>query len=130
MESEHVKNLFEQLEKAALQKFPESRKTLEAPTVQGVYIIRDPENTIVQVGRTYGAENGIYRRLQDHLYGRSSFAENFFGGKGHILRAGFTFQCITIENDRQRALLEHFATAYHCPKYLGVNSRQNENLNT
>jgi hypothetical protein len=30
------------------------------------------------------------------------------------------FQCMEIPDDRERALLEYYATAWHCPGHLGL----------
>jgi hypothetical protein len=49
---------------------------------------------------------------------------SIWGGEGKKLRKGFTFQYLEVPNDRERALLEHRATAWHCPAHLGVGSRR------
>jgi hypothetical protein len=74
----------------------------------------------VQVGRTYRGQGGLQRRLSTHLGtgSSSSFTWYYLDRKGSTLRNGFTFQYLEVEDVRARALLEHFATAWHCPKYL------------
>ncbi|HXI70953.1 MAG TPA: hypothetical protein VNN22_11420 [Verrucomicrobiae bacterium] len=41
-------------------------------------------------------------------------------GDGSILRDGYTFQFLAVSDDRKRALLEYFATAWHCPVHVGL----------
>jgi hypothetical protein len=120
MERETIQKLFKQLDRAPKHPFPAPGKSLPAPRTHGVYVIRDAEGVVVHVGRTYRGKNGLYQRLENHLAGSSTFTRDYLKGHGKRLRSGFTFQYYEVSEDRQRALLEHCATAWHCPKHLGV----------
>jgi hypothetical protein len=93
---------------------------LNAPYTRGVYLIRDPADRVVHVGRTPRGKNGLHQRLSDHLAGRSSFVYYHLGQDGSRLRNGYTFQFIEVEDARTRALLEAFATGWLCPDHLGL----------
>ncbi len=115
-----VESLFDRLNLAPLSPFPERGQKLEAPQTHGVYLIRDRKETVVHVGRTVRGRNGLAQRLGNHLRGQSSFSREFLKGEPEKLRRGYTFQFIEVPDDRERALLEHFATAWHCPVHLGL----------
>ena len=115
-----VIQLFRQLCRQPVIPFPAPRGRLDAPYALGVYLIRDPSKHVVHVGRTPRAKNGLHQRLGDHLAGRSSFVYDHLGGDGSRLRAGYSFQCLAVEDGRKRALLEAFATAWLCPDHLGL----------
>jgi hypothetical protein len=104
--------------------FPKHRQRLDAPDVHGVYVIRDPMRRVTHVGRTYRGQAGLFQRLRNHLSAQSSFVLVYLKGDATKLRDGFTFQYLEVPNDRERALLEHFATAWHCPAHLGVGARR------
>lgn len=95
-------------------------KPLVASRQQGVYVIRDLRETVLHVGRTLRSENGLYQRLYDHLYGRSSFVFAYFGGDGAKLRGTHTYQVLPEANARMRALLEAHSISQLCPKHLGT----------
>jgi len=120
MERKNIQKLFKQLDKRARQPFPKSRQHLEAPATHGVYVIRDSAHAVLHVGRTYRGLNGLSQRLYNHLRGQSSFVQVYLQDHGRELRDGYTFQYLEVPDNRVRALLEHFATAWHCPKHLGV----------
>ena len=54
----------------------------------------------------------------------SSFVIVHLRSDGKALREGYTFQYLEVPNERERALLEHFATAWHCPEHLGLGLRE------
>ena|SRR6266487_2161866 len=121
MDRHTIKKLFQQLEKQPRLPFPKTRKSLDAPCTQGVYVIRSPSNKVLHVGRSHRGRYGLWQRLRNHLQGYSSFVYEYLGGDGSKLRKRcYTFQCLEIKHPRERALLEHFATAYHCPAHLGL----------
>ena len=76
-EVKNTEKLYHQLMSQEEIAFPLPRKRMKASTDRGVYIIFDPHCTVVHVGRTPRAKNGIRQRLYDHLGGRSSFTQNY-----------------------------------------------------
>ena len=121
-EPRRTEHLFETLMQQPRQAFPQKRGRLEAPTSRGVYVIRKRStNRVVHVGRTLRARRGIAQRLKNHLQGNSSFSQEFLGGDGSTLRNGdFTYQCLAVEDPRERTLLEAYAIAHLCPEHLGL----------
>jgi hypothetical protein len=113
---------FKQLLKQAQIAFPAARESLVAPVGQGVYVIRDSRGTVLHVGRTLRRKGGLYSRLYDHLYGKSSFVFQYpkFQGDGSKLRVTHTYQTLSEPNDRMRVLLEAHAVSQLCPKHLGT----------
>lgn len=122
-ERERIAQLLSQLEVQPIHSFPAPREPLQASRNQGVYVIRNPEKTVLHVGRTVRGSSGLHQRLRNHLAAQSSFVQKFLSGDGNKLRSGFTYQCLEVPNDRERALLEHIATAWHCPQHLGVGAK-------
>jgi hypothetical protein len=112
--------MLKKLGKQPKHSFPQLREHLAAPATHGVYVIRDSAQTVVHVGRTYRGRNGLSQRLYNHLRGQSSFVQVYLHGHGSDLRDGYTFQYLEVPDNRERALLEDFATAWHCPKHLSV----------
>ncbi len=120
MERQKIQRLFTQLDKQPKHPFPKLRESLSAPATHGVYVIRDSSQTVLHVGRTYRGQNGLSQRLLNHLHAQSSFVQVYLHGHGAALRDSYTFQYLEVADDRERALLEHAATAWHCPNHLGV----------
>ena len=123
-EPKAVKVSFEKLMLAPLRTFPELGQRLDAPGLQGVYVILDPRGRdVLHVGRTPRAKGGIAQRLKSHLGSRSSFVRGYehLGGDGTKLRRDkYTFRCLVVESPRQRALLEAYAIGHLCPAHLGT----------
>lgn len=128
MERHGIKTLFERLQKQKADPFPKAGERLVAPTTHGVYVIRDPARKVVHVGRTLRGRNGLLQRLYQHLRGQSSFVQVHLKGNGSQLRGGYTFQYLEVPDDRERALLECFATAWHCPEHLGVGAKTGKRM--
>ena len=120
IERTRVESLLGKLDKQPRLAFPFPRKQIAAPLAQGVYLILDADGVVLHVGRTVSGQKGLAQRLRNHLSGKSSFVRNHLNGNAGLLRSGFTFQCIEVENDRERALLEHHAIAWYCPVHLGL----------
>lgn len=119
-ECQEVKKLFDEIVAQPKLKFPQHRQTLEAPSKQGVYIIRKDE-TVLHVGRTLRRKGGLHQRLKDHLHGSSSFTNEYLKGEGATLReGGYTYQYFVLENPRKRALLEAYAVGTLCPEHIGL----------
>jgi hypothetical protein len=124
-----IEKLFGELQKKEHHKFPKEGGISGESTKQGVYVIRDEHGTVLHVGRTYGAERGITQRLENHLYGSSSFTQSHFKdgemkGNAKKLREVCTFQYLDVADDRARAILECYAISWHCPKHLGLSKKK------
>ena len=119
-ERNHVESLLRELDNQPQQAFPAPRGKLEAPSTQGVYLIRSSIGEVLHVGRTVSGQNGLSQRLRNHLRGQSSFVRSYLNGNSSVLRDSCSFQFIEVEGDRERALLEHAAVAWYCPAHLGL----------
>lgn len=110
--------LFRLLLKQPIYTFPLARMPLNAPTEQGVYVIRNHDGIVAYVGETPRGTVGLYNRLKNHLYGLSSFVGSHLDGNGSLLRGRYTYQFLAIPEPRTRALLESFATGWLCPIHI------------
>jgi excinuclease UvrABC nuclease subunit len=119
-EAARVRQLFDRLLGAPMLAFPRNRGPIDAPPKQGVYIIYDSDEKVLHVGRTLRAREGLRDRLRAHLRGRSSFVVSFLKGERHLLRDGHSFRYLEWDNDRDRALLEAYATGSLCPAHIGL----------
>lgn len=119
-ERDHVEVLLRNLDSQPCHAFPAPRGKLEAPSTQGVYLIRSDTGVVMHVGRTVSGKKGLAQRLRNHLNGKSSFVRSYLNGEAMLLRGSFTFQFIEVEDDRERALLEYRAIAWYCPAHLGL----------
>ena len=126
IERKHIRDLLTLLNRQPAHKFPPPRCSVEATEEHGVYIIRDHTNQVVHVGRTYRGKAGLRQRLRNHLAAQSSFVNTYLSGNGKQLRDGFTYKYLAVRDDRDRALLEYLATAWHCPKHLGVHASRSK----
>ena len=117
---DQIEALCQRLEKQPRVAFPETRAKLLAPKTHGVYVIRNKKGRVVHVGRIVRGKWGLHQRLNNHLEANSSFVIVHLSSGGKALREGYTFQYLEVPNERKRALLEHFATAWHCPADLGL----------
>lgn len=116
-----VKGQFRLLLRQNKHRFPKLRQTLNAPTEQGVYIIRR-NDTVLHVGRTLRGEKGLQQRLKNHLTGASSFTKQYLKGNGAELRNGYNYQFLIIEDNRLRALVEAYTIGMLCPMHIGLGS--------
>jgi hypothetical protein len=123
-ERKEIVHLFRLLCRQPKHTFPALYGTLHAPSGQGVYIIRDPWEIVVHVGRTLRGKYGLWQRLKDHLGGSSSFKREYLKGDGGKLRERYTYQCLEIKDARQRALVEAFGCAWFCPAHLGLGEKR------
>lgn len=123
-ERQRIRKLLAKLNAQPRVPFPNVRQRLQAPDTHGVYVIRNPSRRVLHVGRTQRGRAGLRQRLRNHLSAQSSFVVAHLKGDADKLRNGFTYQYLEVSDGRDRALLEHLATAWHCPVHLGVgNSR-------
>jgi len=99
--------------------FPKQNGRIEAPSTQGVYIIRR-NNDVLHVGRTLRGKGGLHQRLANHLHGSSSFTKTFFKGNGDKLRGRCTFQYLEVPDEGKRAYVEALAIGTLCPKHIGT----------
>ena len=111
---------------APLVRFPASRRDIEAPETQGVYVIYGDYNRVLHVGKSSRGKKGLLQRLRNHWDGKSSFVGSYLKRDPSALRAGFKYRYLEIEDSRSRALLEMYATAKLCPLHLGLNERLKE----
>jgi hypothetical protein len=122
-EQKAVRTLFKRLKRATLRSFPDHRGRMDAPDLQGVYVIYSPRiqkvRKVVHVGRTYRGTAGLRQRLKNHLHGASSFTNEFLKGHGRKLRNGYAFRCLPVRSARRRALLEFYAAGCLCPAHIG-----------
>ena len=123
-EYHEIAKLLEELLRQNRQPFPQRHTPLDAPENHGVYIIRQ-NDTVLHVGRTQRARDGLRQRLTDHLYGNSSFVRDDQNGQGARLRGqGYTYQYLEVECPRKRALLEALAIGTLCPRHAGTGAGQ------
>ena len=104
--------------------FPENGKLKDAQKTQGVYIIRE-NGTVLHVGRTYDGKEGLCQRLNNHLYGASSFVKKYLNGKKEKLRKkGYTYQVLEVKDEKERAYLEALATGILYPEHIGTGRKK------
>jgi excinuclease UvrABC nuclease subunit len=118
-ERQTIKSLYVLLLKQARPRFPADGSKIDAPEQRGVYLIYDRHDVVFHVGSTPKGQRGIAKRLRDHLNAASSFTNKELNGDGSLLRDGFTFQYLVVEDARHRALLEAYAIGALCPKHIG-----------
>jgi hypothetical protein len=99
--------------------FPATGYKFSAPSQKGVYIIYNYNDKVVHVGCTPRARYGIRQRLCNHLQGKSSFVGQFLRGNGTLLRLGYGFRCLVVEEPCDRKYLEGLAIGKLCPKHIG-----------
>ena len=121
-EPKAIKVKLGQLLRSPMRPFPPAGERIDVPDNHGVYIIYDPKGRVGHVGRTVRGKRGLYQRLNNHLHGSSSFTDKALNGKGSVLRNGYKYRYIEVENNRLRALLEAYAIGQLCPEHLGDGS--------
>lgn len=114
-----VKKLYDTLVKEPCRPFPAVGAILDAPEERGVYIIYGPKDDVQHVGSTPTGQRGIAGRLRNHMAAASSFVRIFLKGNGSLLRVGYSYQYIVVENPRHRILLEAYAIGSLCPAHIG-----------
>jgi len=128
MEREEIETLFERLNEQKEYPFPKAGVPLVVSDKPGVYVIRDEARKVVHVGRTVRGRGGLKQRLNNHLRGQSSFVkDSHLNGDGSRLRGVYTFQVLSVDDSRQRALLECLAIARLCPEHLGLGALRDKN---
>ena len=111
--------LYAELQNATQRNFPAAGGILEAPEERGVYVIYGPQDQVLHVGSTPKGERGIVKRLRDHMAASSSFTNSYLKGDGSVLRAGYSYRYVVVEDPRHRALLEAYAIGDLCPAHIG-----------
>lgn len=119
-----VRSLFADLQREKPKHFPERGSCSKVPAKQGVYIIYSPSKKVVHVGRTYRGTAGLRQRMNNHLYGASSFTIEYLKRNGRKLRRGYTYRYLTIRSHRHRAFVEAYASGYLCPLHLGTGKKK------
>ena len=122
-ERARIHKLLTRLNRQKSHDFPDSGSRDFATKEHGVYLILNNESEVLHVGRTYRGKLGLRQRLRNHLSGASSFVKMHFGGRGARLRKGHKYKYLEVADHRERALLECLATAWHCPRHLGVHEK-------
>ena len=119
-EAKRIENKFNSLIESIPTSFPLQREKLEAPIQKGVYIIQSRKGSVLHVGNTPRAKNGISQRLKNHMAGSSSFTNAYFDGDGSKLRGDYQFKYLIVDDARERALLEAYTIGRLCPKHIGT----------
>lgn len=119
-ECENLKKLYKELINSDLFYFPSKGKIENATNELGVYIIFSPKNKVLHVGRNKTAEDGLNQRLYGHLVNGSSFSKNYLERNGQVLRTGYKFKYLIVQEARTRALLEALTAGFLCPSYIGI----------
>jgi excinuclease UvrABC nuclease subunit len=120
-EPARVRELFDLLVAAPIVSI-EAGTEPQCPTAKGVYIIYDPNNVVLHVGRSQSGVNGIRQRIMNHIRGQSSFVRKAFPNQVFPPTEGFGFRYLVVPDPRERALLEYHAIGSLCPKHLGVSN--------
>jgi len=85
-ENKKIRDLYEKLLSAPIYSFPNKNSMGSfKPSVtekHAVYIIYNPKDIVVHVGRSIRGRKGLVQRLNNHLYGNSSFTIECLSGKG------------------------------------------------
>ena len=116
---ENIVRLYEKLLVSEKVLFPATGYKFSAPFQKGVYIIYNENDEVVHVGCTPRAKNGIKQRLCNHLQGKSSFVGQFLKGNGTLLRHGYGFRCLVVEDPSDRKYLEGLTIGKLCPRHIG-----------
>ena len=122
-ERQRIERFFEKLLACEPVKFPKPREPLNAPTQRGVYLIINPRGTVLHVGSTPRAANGIKQRLYGHLQDKSSFVNIYLNHQADKLRSGYMFKYVIVKKPRHRALLEAYAIGKLLPRHIGTGQR-------
>ena len=119
-ELDTIRKIYKSLLQQEERLFPMPRKKLVATTEHGVYIILNEQNSVLHVGKTARAKNGISQRLYNHLHGNSSFTMQYLEKDGSRLRGLCKYKYIEVPDARTRALLESYTISHLCPEHLGL----------
>lgn len=129
IEQKKIRNLFALLKNAEHHLFP-PKKGVDAPEKQGVYLILSPKSKkVLHVGSTYRGAKGLRQRLNNHIYGGSSFTARYLDHKGSRLRGRYWFSYLEVRSPRHRALLEAHAAGMLCPAHIGLNKALEKKTN-
>jgi hypothetical protein len=115
-----IRKFAERLRRAHRHPFPTAGRGLSCPPQHGVYLIFDRAGRIAHVGRTTRTRAGLLDRLRAHLQGRSSFVVSHLKGKREVLRRGYSYSWVEVNDPRLRALVEAYATGLFCPSHIGT----------
>ena len=132
-EDRHIEELLNDLIQRPSDEFPKkgSTKAVGVPPSPGVYVVFSPTGSVVHVGRTQRGRGGLQQRLDNHLYGQSSFAEKYLKPPPHRdLRRGYKFRYLVVQKDKERAFLEALAIGKLCPKHLGLGEKARQRRHT
>jgi excinuclease UvrABC nuclease subunit len=122
-EQEIIQKMFKRLINSTSVNFPNYGK-VNITNKQGVYIIFSPDEKVLHVGKTNRAKNGLNQRLQNHLYNSSSFSIQYLKHNGKLLRQGYKFKYLEVDESRKRALLEALAIGLLSPAHIGTGEKK------
>jgi len=114
-----IEKLYKELIDSKKFQFPHKGSSVNAPTQKGVYIILNKNQKVVHVGCTPRGKYGIWQRLENHLQGLSSFADQYLDGNGRRLRNGYLYQFKIVSKPKDLKYLEALAIGKLCPKHIG-----------
>jgi len=122
-EPEEIMKLYQALIASPFILFP-SKGDVLVSSEQGVYIIYNPRNIVFHVGTTKYGKEGLNQRLSNHLSSASSFSRNYLKPNGILLRDGYKFKYLAVNNSRTRALLEALTAGLLCPAHFGTGEKK------
>lgn len=117
-EHEQIHQLFIELLTQPQHNFPPRGVGIDAPIIPGVYIVRDKNKRVSHVGETPRAKYGLWQRLTNHVNGQSTFVKHHLNMDTQRLRENYTYQYLTVQDARTRALLECYAAGVLCPLHI------------
>jgi hypothetical protein len=123
-EQEKIKLLFDRLLDQKKHPFPKKGR-LDITCKKGVYIIYNSRGIVLHVGNTPSGKEGLCQRLNDHIYGASSFANKFLKPRNLTVRNNFKYKFFEVSSARNRVLLEALACGLLCPKHVGTHEKNN-----
>jgi hypothetical protein len=126
-EAKRIQRLFQRLRAQPRFRFP-NEGPLDITCDKGVYIIYSLRGIVLHVGNTPSGKKGLCQRLNNHIYGQSSFVKNYMRPLKLSVRNKCKYQLLKVSKPRDRALLESFACGMLCPKHLGTNEKINKKV--
>lgn len=118
-----IMKMYKELIASNFYPFP-AQGRLSVCSEQAVYIIYNKNNTVLHVGRTIEGQNGLNRRLYDHLARTSTFRKKFVLPNNISLRNDCKFKYIIVEDSRLRTLLEALTLGLLCPEHIGTGEKK------
>ena len=118
-EGKKIKKLFRRLCKSEHVVIPKEGR-IELPETEGVYILLNKKDDVLLVGKTEGGKGGLRARINTQLFGTSPFRKLFLTPSETDIRKKHYLQYLAIESERDRILVEAYATGKLCPAFIGL----------